>query len=79
MTWEDAILGITRHAAAALDLEDDRGRIRAGMRADLALLRCRDVREFVYRLGASLCTGVVKDGVYRRIDAQRPATVRRGR
>ncbi len=77
MTIEEAILGITTHAAAALGLQDDRGMLRAGMRADLALLRCRDARELVYHLGASLCTGLVKDGTYHRIESPRPATVRR--
>ena len=77
MTIDEAILGITSHAAAALGLERDRGMLREGMRADLALLRCRDARELVYHLGASLCTAVVKDGQYHRIEAPRPATVRR--
>lgn len=77
MTIDEAILGITSHAAAALGLERDRGMLREGMRADLALLRCRDAREIVYHLGASLCTAVVKDGQYHRIEAPRPATVRR--
>jgi len=77
MTIDEAILGVTTHAAAALGLQDDRGMLRAGMRADLALLRCRDAREFVYHLGSSLCTGLVKDGLYHRIDAPRPASVRR--
>jgi imidazolonepropionase len=77
MTIEEAILGITTHAATALGLQDDRGMLRAGMRADLALLRCRDSREIVYRLGASLCSGLIKDGEYHRVESPRPAAARR--
>ncbi len=41
MTIDEAILGVTTHAAAALGLQDDRGMLRAGMRADLALQTLR--------------------------------------
>jgi len=69
LSLTDALLGITRHAAEALDLHRDRGMLRAGMRADLALFRCQDPRELLYEFGTSPCTAVVKDGRYYRIDA----------
>ena len=74
----EAILGITAHAARALDLHEDRGRVRAGLRADLALFRVRDPRELLYEMGANHCTGIVKSGRYHRIDAARTARIRAG-
>ena len=78
MTLDEAILGVTTHAARALDLHEDRGALRRGMRADLALFRCRDPRELLYRLGSSQCAGVVRDGTYHRIEAARPGLLLRG-
>jgi imidazolonepropionase len=66
---EHALLAITTHAARALALHEDRGALRPGMRADLALFRCLDWRELFYEFGTSPCTGVVKDGRYYRVDA----------
>lgn len=70
LTIEEALLGITRVAARAVGLAD-RGIVRAGMRADLALWRCRDPRELIYMLGTSPCSGMVKDGRYLRIETPR--------
>ena len=78
MTLDEAILGVTTHAARALGLHEDRGALRRGMRADLALFRCRDPRELLYRLGSSQCAGVVRDGTYHRIEAARPGLLLRG-
>ncbi|MCO4773095.1 MAG: imidazolonepropionase [Deltaproteobacteria bacterium] len=78
MTLDEGILAVTAHAARAVGLEGDRGVLRRGMRADLALFRCQDPRELLYRLGASLCAGVVRDGVYHRIEAARPGLLLRG-
>ena len=76
MTMEEAILAITTNAAAALGLEEDRGRLVAGLRADLAFFRVRDARELLYQLGASPCTGLVKDGRYVRVEGSRLGTIR---
>jgi len=76
MTIAEALLGITVHAARALGLAHDRGRVAEGMRADLALFRCQDPRELLYRLGAPLCSGVIKDGRYHRVEAGRMGGVR---
>ncbi len=78
VTLDEAILGITAHAAQALDLHGDRGTVGAGMRADLALFRARDPRELLYEIGANHCTGVVKSGRYHRVDAARTSRIRVG-
>lgn len=77
LSVDDAILAITTHAAAALGLDEDRGRIRQGLRADLALFRGRDVRGLIYELGASPCLAIVKDGRYVRVESPRLGTLRR--
>jgi imidazolonepropionase len=76
MTMDEGLLSVTAVAARAIGLGDDRGRIRAGLRADLALFRARDPRELLYYLGAGLCSGVVKTGHYHRIEAARPGRIR---
>ena len=50
LTPEEALRGATEHAAAALGL-DDRGRIAAGLRADLALWPLKHPAELCYWLG----------------------------
>lgn len=78
MTLDEGILAVTAHAARALALQNDRGTLRKGMRADLALFRCRDPRELLYRFGASPCAGIVRDGAYHRVEAARPGLLLRG-
>lgn len=50
MTPEEALSGVTRHAAAALGLTDC-GRIAPGLRADLAVWDVRQPAELAYRIG----------------------------
>ncbi|MCC5992797.1 MAG: imidazolonepropionase [Rhodobacteraceae bacterium] len=50
MTPEECLAGLTRHAARALGLED-RGVIRAGQRADLAVWDVEHPAELSYRIG----------------------------
>jgi len=52
MTPEEALLGTTAHAARALGLAD-RGRIAAGLRADLCLWDAEHPAELSYRIGAT--------------------------
>jgi imidazolonepropionase len=52
MTPEEALLGTTAHAARALGLAD-RGRIAAGLRADLAIWDADHPAELGYRIGAT--------------------------
>lgn len=52
MTPDEALAGVTRHAAAALGMPD-RGRIAPGLRADLAIWEARHPAELAYRIGAT--------------------------
>jgi imidazolonepropionase len=61
MTVAEALLGVTRHAAAALGL-DDRGRIAPGLRCDLALYRISRPAELCYWIGGNPCLGRVVGG-----------------
>ncbi|MCB2099510.1 MAG: imidazolonepropionase [Rhodobacterales bacterium] len=65
LTPEEALAGATRHAARALGLGDDRGMVRAGMRADLAVWDISEPAELAYAIGANPLRAVVKDGVVR--------------
>ncbi|WP_160000028.1 imidazolonepropionase [Roseomonas sp. 18066] len=61
LTVAEALLGVTRHAAAALGLAD-RGRLAPGLRADLALYRISRPAELCYWIGANPCIGRVVGG-----------------
>ena len=63
LTPEEALLGITSAAAGVLGLEDDRGTLEPGKRADLALWRVSDPVELCYWVGSSPLESLVKDGV----------------
>jgi imidazolonepropionase len=53
MTPEEALTGITRHAARALGL-DDRGTLEPGKRADIAVWHAHDPAELCYWIGGNL-------------------------
>lgn len=57
LTPEEALRGATEHAARALGLHD-RGVLRVGLRADLALWNIRRPAELCYWLGGDLSRGV---------------------
>lgn len=59
---EQALAGVTRHAARALGL-DDRGRLRPGLLADLAAWDVGRPAELAYPLGVNPCVGAWKRGV----------------
>jgi imidazolonepropionase len=61
LTVAEALLGVTRHAAAALGLED-RGMLRQGARCDLALYRIGRPAELCYWIGGNPCIGRVVEG-----------------
>jgi imidazolonepropionase len=61
LTPEEALAGITRHAARALGL-DDRGTLSVGKRADLALWRIHRPAELSYWLGCAPLEFVLRDG-----------------
>ena len=51
LTAEEALLGVTRHAAEALDLAAEIGRVAPGMAADLVLWPVDDPAELSYGYG----------------------------
>jgi imidazolonepropionase len=62
LTPEEALAGVTRHAAQALGLADTIGTLEVGKRADLAVWDIDHPVELSYALGANPCRGVVRDG-----------------
>ena len=65
MTPEEALAGVTRHAARALGL-DDRGELALGKRADIALWDVVMPAELSYRIGGNPCRGVIRAGSVKR-------------
>lgn len=59
----EALAGVTRNAAKALGVAQERGTLELGKRADFALWDIEDIAELSYWIGANYCVGVVKDGV----------------
>lgn len=51
MTPEEALAGLTRHAATALGLRDEVGTLEAGKRCDLAIWEIERPAELAYRIG----------------------------
>jgi imidazolonepropionase len=54
LTPEEALLGMTAHAARALGIHKETGTLAPGMRADLAIWRIGEPAELAYWLGADL-------------------------
>ena len=52
LTPEEALLGVTAHAAKALGLLGDRGTLEVGKRCDLAVFNVSEPAELAYRMGA---------------------------
>lgn len=63
LTPEEALLGFTSAAATVLGLQDDRGTLQPGQRADFALWDVPDLAELCYWVGRSPLKSLVKDGV----------------
>ncbi len=64
LTPEEALAGVTRHAAKALGIADQVGTLEAGKVADMALWDIVSPVELSYRLGYNPCLGVIKQGQY---------------
>jgi imidazolonepropionase len=62
MTSEEALRGVTTHAARAVGLQHDRGILRAGMRADLAIWRIRRPEQLCAEVGVHRPIEVIVDG-----------------
>ena len=65
LTPEEALRGFTAHGARALGLHD-RGRLAAGLRADLAVWQVDHPNELSYWFGHNPCSRVVQGGRERR-------------
>jgi imidazolonepropionase len=59
MTPEEAILGVTRHAAAALSREGSVGCLARGARADLVVLEAKSYIDLAYHYGVNLVRAVL--------------------
>ena len=62
LTPQEAFAGMTHVAARALGLAD-RGRLRVGMRADVAVYDIEEPAELAWRFGANPCLGTLRGGV----------------
>ena len=62
MTPEEALAGVTRHAAAALGRAERIGTLEAGKRADFVLWDIDHPAELAYRVGVNPCREVVRGG-----------------
>ncbi len=62
LTPEEALAGITRHAARALDLQASHGALEIGKRADLALWQIDSPAELAYAFGSNPNVGTVRSG-----------------
>ena len=70
---EEAILGVTAHAAQAIGLSDKRGTLAVGGPADLAIFGASDPRALVYQLGGTRAEKVIIGGEVRVSDANTSA------
>ena len=62
LTCEEALAGVTRHAARALGLQEERGTLAAGKAADFIVWRIGELEELGYWTGFNPCRSVVKSG-----------------
>jgi imidazolonepropionase len=62
LTPEEALAGMTRHAAQALGLQKTHGTLEPGKAADLALWDIGSPAELAYAVGANPCVGRVRAG-----------------
>jgi imidazolonepropionase len=65
MTPEEALTGVTRHAAKALGALNEVGTLEVGKRADVAFWRVERPAELCYGLGANPCVNVLYRGQLR--------------
>ena len=62
MTPEEALAGVTRHAARALGLQDSVGTLETGKQADLVLWDIDHPAQLAYQYGVNPCRQVIKAG-----------------
>jgi imidazolonepropionase len=63
LTVEEALMGVTVHAARALGKADTHGLLAAGRAADFALWSVNSLAELAYLAGFNPCSGVVRNGI----------------
>jgi imidazolonepropionase len=63
LTPEEALTGVTRHAARALGLSESHGTLEPGKAADFAVWDIERPAELAYRIGFNPCRVVVQAGV----------------
>jgi imidazolonepropionase len=66
LTPQEALAGMTRHAARALGIESTHGTLEAGKRADVALWEVAGPAELAYAIGANPCVGLMRNGAFPR-------------
>jgi len=62
MTPQEALMGVTRHAAQALGLGNSHGQLKVGMQADLVNWSIDSPDDLAYHFGHNPCRLVVKNG-----------------
>lgn len=62
LTTEEALAGVTRNAARALGLLDDRGTLETGKRADFVVWDIEHPAELAYMVGSNPCLDIIKNG-----------------
>jgi len=62
LTCEEVLAGVTRHAARALPMQDERGTLAPGKAADFVVWSIREPEELGYWCGFNPCRAVVKGG-----------------
>ncbi len=62
MTPQEALMGATNVAAQALSLHGDRGSLRPGYRADLAIIDAPSLNHWLYHFVPNACLKVLKNG-----------------
>jgi len=67
LTPQEALLGVTAHAARALGLQDEIGTLTVGKCADLALWNIARPADLAYAMGLNPCQAVIHGGVLRTI------------
>ena len=70
LTPREALAGVTVHAARALGLQGDRGRLAVGLRADLALWEIARPADLSYAMGLNPCRGAAFGGAWRALPAR---------
>lgn len=62
LTCEEALAGVTRHAARALGMQEERGMLAAGKAADFTVWSIGELEELGYWSGFNPCRSVIKGG-----------------